>query len=232
MKIERITLGEGEKYFKTLQNGMPTGKEIEERLSKDYKQIRKAFSQIDITSSKNPYEIDLEVGLAAYTYFKKQDWFNESIASDYDFWRYICLEVVPDLIADRHGLADSSRDYFYNKNVRLYIPTMYWFYEMSYFDSPEKTKEMLSALNTDYIMNLVERPGRGIYLEVSREIMRVICLVGEKERNKKLNDANLFRRVMIQNTARIENYNLVFENNAKEYVKQLFIACGVDYARL
>ena len=100
---------------------------------------------------------------------------------------------------------------------------------MSYQNSIEETEMVLSKLTTDYIMNLVERTGRsGFYLEVCREIMKTFSILPKSIINKKVNGANLFRRVLIQNTAKADNYNLVIENNAKEYVRSLFKSCKVE----
>ena len=50
----------------------------------------------------------------------------------------------------------------------------------------------------------------------------------EEVRNKKVNGANLFRRVMIQNTAKVDNYNLVFDGKVERYVIGLFESCNVN----
>lgn len=100
---------------------------------------------------------------------------------------------------------------------------------MSYQGNIEKTTKILEPFNTDYIMQLVERTGRnGFYLEITREIMRTLSLLPLKVINKKVNDSNLFRRVLIQNTAKMDNYNLVAENNPRKYVYDLFKSCKVE----
>ena len=91
------------------------------------------------------------------------------------------------------------------------------------------TKKILKKFNTDYILQLVERPGReGTYLEISREIIKYLALLPKEVINNKVAGANLMRRVLIQHTARINNYNLLVENEVKEYVKELFALCGEE----
>lgn len=174
------------------------------------------------------YEFDLYLAIKLHKYFSKQNFegFNESIASNYDFWRYLCLKVVPDIIIERHGVV---KEYFYAKNVRLYLSTLWWYIEMGYQGDYETTSNCLMNLSTDYIQGIVERPGRdGIYIDVSRYIVYYLSQLPTDVVNKKINNRILLRRIAIQNTARSANYNLVLDGKTKQYVIELFRVCGVE----
>ena len=98
---------------------------------------------------------------------------------------------------------------------------------MSFQGDIVKTKDCLSSLNTDYILQLVERPGReGTYIEITREIMRRISKLPKEELNKKIVNTTLFRRLLIQNTAKMNNFNLLFENDVQGYVNNLLKSCN------
>ena len=191
----------------------------------EYQKLRAALVNMAGNIVAN-YDYDLNFGIRLYEFFNRIEGFNESVASDYDFWRYISIKVVPDIVEKRHGLVPS---YFYEKNVRIYLSTLWWYIHLTYQGNMQSTYECLKDLNTDYILQLVERPGRnGVYLEIMRCIIKFISKVPENERNKKLNGANLFRRIMIQNTARVDNYNLLFDGKVERYVASLFELCNVN----
>ena len=118
--------------------------------------------------------------------------------------------------------------YFYEKNVRIYLSTLWWYIHLTYQGDTQATYEILKDLNTDYILQLVERPGKnGVYLEITRCIVKFISKLSESDRNKKFNGANLFRRVLIQNTAKVDNYNLLLDGKVEKYVAGLFESCNV-----
>lgn len=191
----------------------------------EYQDLRNDLLKLAGNVAQN-YEYDLNFGIRLYEYFNSIEGFNESIASDYDFWRYISIKVVPDLVEKRHGLIPS---YFYEKNVRIYLSTLWWYIHLAYQGDMTSTYECLKDLNTDYILQLVERPGKnGVYLEIMRCILKFISKLSESDRNKKLNGANLFRRILIQNTAKVDNYNLLLDGKVERYVVGLFESCNVN----
>ena len=196
-------------------------------LPAEYLSLRKKMIKIENSYDKeDAYQFDLQFALKLYDFLNNEAFFNETVAEDNDFWRYLCMCVVPDLVARRHGLVAS---YFYEKPGRIYLQAMWWFIHMSYQGSTEKTYEALKSLNTDYILQLVERKGRdGFYLEVTREIIHFISILPIDIVNKRINKTNLFRRVLIQNTAKQDNYNLTVDGKANTYVKALFKACKVE----
>lgn len=227
MKIIELNKEEAKNTFLTFKSSFDES--YFKSLDYEYTQIRNDLINIFYNCKKySDYKLDLEFATSIYEYFNSKPWFNENVASNYDFWRYLSIKVVPDIINERHGLVAS---YFYEKNVRIYLSTMWWYIHMSYQGDIETTKSCLEKLNTDYILQFVERPGReGTYIEITREIINRISKLPKEVLNKKVGNANLFRRILIQNTARIENYNLILENNAKKYVDNLLQSCTNEAA--
>ena len=223
MRIKELNREEAKKIFEMFNTSFE--ETLFEGLDPDYLQIRKDLLNIHSTCEElKDYKYDLEFGLSLYTYFNSKEWFNENVASNYNFWKYLSIKVVPDIIYKRHGLVAS---YYYEKNVRIYLSTLWWYIHMSFQGDIVNTKKCLVDFNTDYILQLVERPGReGTYVEVSREIMRRISKLPKDELNKKIGNANLFRRVLIQNTAKVNNFNLILENDVEEYVLNLLQGCN------
>lgn len=180
-----------------------------------------------IPETDSQYEFDLPFALKFYELMNSESEFNETIASNYDFWRGLCLDVVPDIVFNRHH--GFQPDYFYKKDNRIYLSTMWWYIQLSYQGDIEATFEVLQPLTTDYIMQLVDRASKnGVYLATTRLIMKDLALVPTKIRTEQKNGQNLFRRIMMQDVARRENYNLLFEDENQTYVDELFEACGVN----
>jgi len=228
MKIKELNREEAKKVFNRLveANGVPD--DFFETLDDEYLKIRDtilSFSPKPITKS---YDFDLRFGIKLFEFFNKKNIpeFNEAVASNYDFWRYLCLRVVPDIIIDRHGLVDT---YFFEKNVRIYLPTLWWYIEMGFQGTIEKTYECLKHFSTDYILQFVERPGRdGMYLDIARMMMKYLSELPKDVESQEKGEQTLLRRLLIQHTARNANYNLVIEGMTNQYVKELFAACGVE----
>lgn len=223
MRIKELSREDSKNIFQTLNSAFD--EEFFGGLDNDYLQIRRDLLEIhNKYEGLKDYKYDLEFGLSIYEYFNSKNWFNENVASNYGFWRYLSIKVVPDIIVKRHGLVAA---YYYEKNVRIYLSTLWWYIHMSYQGDMAMTKKCLEPLNTDYILQLVERPGReGTYIDISREMMRLISQLPKEVLNKKIGNANLFRRLLIQNTAKVNNFNLLLENDSKGYVENLLQSCN------
>lgn len=230
MKFYELEREDAQKIFESISEGKITiDDNYFSNLDASYLEMRKIILSwfLEHPITKN-YDFDLFFALKLYSYFnpKNLDGFSESVASNYGFWRYICLKVIPDVIIQRHGLV---KEYFYAKNVRLYVSTLWWYIEMCYQGSVEKTYDCLKDKSTDYILQIVERPGRdGMFIEVSRLIVHYLSILPDEITSKEYDGQSLLRRVMIQNTARGANYNMIFDNKADEYVKNIFSSCGVE----
>ena len=71
-----------------------------------------------------------------------------------------------------------------------------------------------------------------MFIEVSRLIVHYLSILPDEITSKEYDGQSLLRRVMIQNTARGANYNMIFDNKADEYVKNIFSSCGVEVKNL
>ena len=227
MKIEVLSRDDAATLFNQYVDAGFVPANLDNSLNGDYKKLRNDLLKIESElTQQESYKKDLSLALKLYEYFNNCEWFSETLAGNYGFWRFISLRVVPDLVYRRCGL---NAPYFYEKTTRMYVPKLWWYIHMSYQGSLASTEKVLLSLNTDYIMQLVERTGRcGFFLEISREIMRQFSKIPSSVANKKVNGSNLFRRVLIQNTAKMDNYNLVVENDAQKYVEDLFLSCKVE----
>ena len=205
-------------------NGIP--EDYFQNLDTNAQHFRKALLNFweEAKKEKGEYQRDLSFALNIYDYFKEE--VDSVLLEDSEFWFYICCVVVPDIVYERHGLA---KEYFFFKPGRVYLQALWQYIHMTYQGDKETTKKAIQNFNTDYIVQFSERTGReGYYLEVYREIARCLSILPINIVNKTINGANLCRRVMIQNTAYSESFDLVFENEVQEYVKMLFKACGVE----
>ncbi len=201
-----------------------------QKLSYEYKEIQENIYRLDKECSEyKAYQYDFMFGLKLYEYFNKQQWFNNRIASSYDFWSFISIMVAPEVVFNRHGVA---AEYYYKKNVRIYFFTLYWYIHLSWQGSYEKTKNCLIFNSTDTIQASVERPGKnGVHLDVFREIFRIYGNILYKEQQKKqlipqyvmIDKLRLFRDVMMKHTAKcLAIQPKLYKGGIIGYVKMLF----------
>ena len=123
--------------------------------------------------SKKEYYIDVHFGLYLYEYLLKQPGFNIRVAANDDFWRYLSLKVVPNLVANRWGKDNES--HYWSKPARIWLRCIWWYIHLSWQGDIDSTAKVLDSpcFTTDTILNLEERTGRkGTYVEVYRKIMK------------------------------------------------------------
>ena len=149
-------------------------------LNSEYSSIRENFIEF-YTKAKDEasrddrteYMTDVLFGSAIYEYLSNQDWFNIRTAANDGFWRYLSVEVIPDIVADRWGVNNDN--YYWKQSNRLWPKTAWWFIHLSLNNSLDDTKRVLSknCFNSDSIQGIVERTGKkGTYVEVYREIIK------------------------------------------------------------
>ena len=165
------------------------------------------------------YDIDLHTGLVIYELLNENFGYNERLAAQDDIWRYLSIEIIPDIVYKRHGLKAGR---YYEHPRRIWLKSLWWYIHLSWQGSKEDTFNILEKNTTDTIMQLVERTGlNGYRITFTRELM--------VEFYKGYNDlpgtqrTSLFRRVLKLSTARtkIIEPNLV-EGGVNTYVKGLF----------
>ncbi|MFP7344019.1 hypothetical protein [Bacillus safensis] len=163
----------------------------------------------------NSYAFDLHMGLLLYRVLKEYYRFNERLAAQDEIWRYLSLEVFPDLVYERYGMNDQR---FFKGTRRIWLKGIWWYIHLSWQGTEEETFDTLKDDSSDEILQLLDRSGTGGYrLELTREIMRQYKIHASS------NVPQLFRRVLKLNTARLNMIepNLV-EGGIETYVTDLY----------
>ena len=196
-----------------------------ETLSKDCEELRNKLLLAYDKAKQNKisdYRVDIKFGIELFDILDKALWFTKSLASNYDFWRYISICIIPEIIFDRFGDIPS---HFYEKNVRIYPSTIYWYINIFKKESKEKTFDYLSlpCFSTDTILQTIERTGNETNVDVLREILNQYSKLEIKKIKENYCPINKFlRRILIQHMAR----SLViipefYDGGIEGYVKML-----------
>lgn len=143
----------------------------------------------------NSYSFDLHLGVTLYHILKEDYDFNERLAAQDEVWRYLSLEVFPDLVYQRFGLNDER---FYKGTRRIWLKSIWWYIHLSWQGSYEETFNTLKDNSSDQLLQIVDRSGSGGYrIDLTREIMKQYKV----HVNSKV--PQLFRRILKLNTARL-----------------------------
>ena len=174
-------------------------------------------------NSSFKYKFDCYFGKELYIIFNVEKYkIYEREASNDDFWRYIQINVVPEIIFYRWKEKIAPR--IYSQSNRLYLKTLWWYYYLSFNNNIDYTCALLlnSCNSTDTIVALVERCGRkGYRVDLYREIM--------KQKSEKIIEQEEFRKLMVLNNARINMINPYLTNDGIEgYVEDLVNLCRSD----
>jgi len=165
------------------------------------------------SANKLDYEFDLNFGLELYEVLGNEIEFENRAATNDDVWRYLSIKVIPDIVHARWG---KNADHFYKIPRRIWLKTIWWYIHLSWYEDKETTYDLLKNNSTDTILQLVERPSLGYYIELYREIMKQYDEKGK-------NDRNLFRRLLKLNTARIVSISPeLVDGGIIRYVADLF----------
>lgn len=163
--------------------------------------------------NKLDYRFDLLFGLKLYSILSKEIGFTNRIATSNDIWRYLSICVVPDIVHSRWQL---NEDHFYKVPRRIWLKTLWWYINLSWVGNEQDTYNILQNNTTDTILQLVERPGIGYYVEMYREMMLQYSEYEDTNRE-------LFRRVLKLNTARLLTTSPeLVDGGIKAYVQDLF----------
>jgi len=194
--------------------------EMRNELQNGYKEAKEKYSR--------DYDIDIHFGIYLYNYCEKISSFNMRTASDDGFWRYLSLKVVPDLVTDRWG--NSNETHFWKRGSKIWLRTLWWYIYLSWQRNVEKTLDVIESprFTTDTILNLIDRSGKGYYIDVYRHIMYFYSKVSKEElaefnRNTATKSDSLFRVIMKLNTARTKVIEpALYTGGECEYVRSLF----------
>lgn len=171
--------------------------------------------KIDEMKKINSYAFDLHMGLLLYRVLIEDYGFNERLAAQDEVWRFLSLEVFPDLVYERVGMKDQR---FYRETRRIWLKSIWWYIHLSWQGTEEETYTVLKDNSADEILQLLDRSGNGGYrVELTREMMRQFNI----HANSRV--PQLFRRVLKLNTARLSMIepNLV-EGGITRYVTDLY----------
>lgn len=206
MKWAEIGIGDAEEKF----NHYSTSGEFE--YPKDYKDLRmdleKCFTDTltvlgikeeQITQKNNSYQVDLFFGLQLYVILNSKYGMNIRTASNSGMWRFLSVCVVPDLVKIRYGIDHPDR--FWKKPRRIWLRVLWWYIHLSWQGNLVETNRILKDNSTDEILQLVDRCGRAGYpVDLYREIMKKFSEFDISKRKR----IQLFRKIMVLNTARVQ----------------------------
>ena len=149
------------------------------------------------------------------------------MASTPGIWRYLSVNVVPDLVEKRYGIDHPDR--FWKKAKRLWLRVLWWYIHLSWQGNATATKDVLKDLGTDTISDFIERTGKGYRLRLYRELIKAYSGVEKKS-------SSLFNKIATQNRVNCTTVEPALTQNAEPgYVAQLFaqlnIAGGKSNAR-
>lgn len=209
-------------------------------LNKDYEQIRtdlqQEFCKLREQCQNNPgekqkYVIDVLFGIALFNYMEKQSWFSLRWAACDDFWRYLSVVVIPDVVNERYPDND---DHFWKKSNRIWLKCIWWYVFLSWNVDTETTKTILLGknFNTDTLLQLVDRSGRnGTLVEVYRNIIKLYGTIDFTPLKHIYDEAdvNAFRAIMKINTAKslvVDPY--LCDGGIEAYVKSLFKEININ----
>ncbi len=205
------------------------------KIRKDLQEFYKKVKEECDSEIKKDYYIDSHFGMLLYEYLWGQSGFSLRVAANDDFWRYLSIKVIPDIVADRCGKENES--HYWSRATRIWLRRIWWYVHLSWQGDIINTKCVLEApcFSTDSILNLEERSGRkGTFIDVYRYIMYYYSHIPKEkiqEFNKKTNgyEKDLFRTIMKLNTAKVMVINpALYLGGEKEYVKSLFNDVGVS----
>ena len=204
---------------------------------RDYVAIRADLSNIFNSvkdeagnGSRCKYLTDLYFGIGLYDYFSlgNDNGFTLETAEDPQFWSYLSMRVIPDIVWERWDRKlEGNEGRFFSKRTRIWPGQIWWYIHLTYNQSLEITKNILSgeAFSTDTIMHLVDRTGsKGVFVDVYREIIRQYAFYDRSLLDdSKITYAQLFRNVMKLNTAKILLFEPpLCEGGVRGYVESLF----------
>lgn len=168
------------------------------------------------SESKYKYKFDVNLGLILHTVLN----ITEREASDNAYWEFLHLKIFPDILIKRWGLS-KERIIKGSKDTRLYFKSIWWYAHIGLYNSTfEDAQKILlnDCLDTDSIVNIVERTGKNGYnLIVLNAILRMMLKYPELNSIDKV-----VRKLMFLNTAQtqviVPNF---YKNNVFDYAEDL-----------
>lgn len=238
MVIRTLNRGESQKAMGEWKESYPQLPSIDseyEQIRRDLQELHAKIREVANDRKDLKYYVDSQFGLALYEYFWNMPGFSMRVAANDDFWRYLSIKVVPDIVAQRWGKDNES--HYWSRPTRIWLRSIWWFVHLAWQGDHETTKNLLecSHFTTDTILNFEERSGRnGTYIDVYRKILMYYSKVTNEDikkynRGKSDSSDDIFRVVMKLNTTKM----MVMEptlclGGVDEYAKTLYLDAGVQ----
>ena len=165
---------------------------------------------------KDKRKFDLLFGLKLYDYLTNDLMISIKDASNAEFWIYLSVVVIPEIVSIRwEGIAKKR---FYETSNRIYLYTLWWYIHLSWQGSIEETQEVL---------NLVDRTGvDGFRVDLTRVIMKEYSLIDRNIHSSV--EREFFRKIMILNTAiPTTTEPALVEGGLDKYVENIFNILGL-----
>lgn len=241
MKIKTFNRGEAQKAMDDWIADYPSLPIIDDELvclrndiQELNRQVREAATELD-GAKRNDYYIDTRLGVKLYEYLQNQPWFTLRAAANDGFWRYLSINVAPDVVAQRWG--KDNADHYYRKPTRIWFRSIWWYVHLAWQGDVESTEAVLFSkhFTTDTILNFEERTGKkGTDVNTYRKIIYYYSRIPEQtlrnfSKGAGNNEDDLFRVVMKLNTAKM----MVMEpalclGGEDGYARGLFSDAGVN----
>lgn len=239
MMMKTLNRGEAQKAMKEWIDNYPELPDVEPKyrvVRADLQALNKKVREKANDDKDLKYYIDSQFGIELYEYLWNLPGFNMRVAANDDFWRFLSIKVVPDLVAQRWGKDNES--HYWSRPTRIWLRSIWWFVHLAWQGDIEKTRELLECkhFTTDTILNFEERSGRnGTYVEAYRSILFYYSKVSEEDikkfsRGKGSSSDDVFRVVMKLNTAKMMVMDpALYLGGVNAYAKSLFEDAGVEF---
>lgn len=218
---------------------LPTISQDYEVLRKSLQRHYKALMDKEWNDSRHGYLIDIHFGLFLYNRLNEIDWMNLRVAADDEFWAYLSVKVVPDIVLNRYSSLienNESRsrleDRFFKAPARIWLKTLWWFIHIAWQGDSKTTIELLKkqVFTSDEMVCITERPGKnGMFISLYREILKYYSNIDKKvlESYKKFlskgNSDTLMRAATRLHTAKAVIMDpCLYEGGIEGYVDDLF----------
>ena len=134
MIIKTLNRSEAQNAMKDWILKYPSLPEVEGdylKIRKDIQEFnQKVRSECPDSIAKKDYYIDAHVGILLYDYLWRVPGFNLRTAANDDFWRYLSIKVIPDVVAERWGYDNES--HYWSKPARIWLRSIWWYVHLSW----------------------------------------------------------------------------------------------------
>lgn len=210
---------------------------LRRELTEFYEESVKQIPKNDI---RKEYLLDVYFGISMYDYLNKQGWMNLREAANDEFWYYLSIKVIPNIVKQRYAKLENGvivnmnvlEERFFKTPARIWLKTIWWFIHIAWQTNKEETIRLLTkpAFNIDVMAGIMERTGKdGMYVNLYKEILKVYGDLKDEVRNNykqylsQGKTDTLLRAVMRLHTARVLVTDpCLYEGGIGGYVGDLF----------